>query len=780
MPQPKTKPDWIAFFLLAGMLSMSAWPLAQADWAPCLELLQPTAIVGVLFGVLLARSVFRPLAAHILALGYGAAWIAYASMGYLPRAVGLDTLGEKLIGWGRHIGEWVWLLRQTGVGKDNFIFLLALLIVFWLVGYLAAWNTFRFARVLRVVLPAGLVILVNLYYYGGRAQLSIFLYGYFVFALLYLVRVNLILRERQWQQAQVGFDRDDVRGSFLRGGTVVTAMAIVVAWAAPQLAVVPQAADLWQQLSKPIRSLEDGFNRIFSALESEAPAYANPFGRTLGFCGPRSLGDTVMMDVFVHPTADNAHELARYWRGGTYDVYTANGWRSSQSDSFVFYPNATPLDTPDAQRAPVKQTFTFYFPRSSLLIAAAQPAFFSREAEADARLVTLASAGVSAGRVYVDPSFVFSRDALRAGDTYDAISSLSTADVNLLRAAGTQYPDWIANRYLQLPDDFPQRVKDLAQQIVAEAGSANPFDQISTLEAWLRRNIGYSDKIQGPAAGQDGVEYVLFESHAGYCDYYASALATMARSLGIPARVAVGYARGEYDAETNTYRVREREAHSWVEVYFPNYGWIEFEPTASQPQIARPIAAEGAVAPPRPLPTRTANEADNLDRLNRLEELENEAEIARLNRGLLSDMLPVWLLAAVSVIVLGAVFAAGAIYVVENRGLRDLPGAQWAYARLARLARWLRVDLHAHQTPYEQAALLNAAAPEAGGAIDTIAGDFVREIYARDSSAGDRARLIWRNTHLRLWLVGLKRRILATIRQRRRHAFSGWRWPRRM
>ena len=780
MPQSKTNPDWVAIFLLAGMLSMSAWALAQADWAPGLELIQPTAIVAVLLGVLLARSVFRPLTAHILALGYGAAWIAYASMGYLPRAVGLDTLGEKLVAWGRHIGEWVWLLRQTGVGKDNFVFLLALLIVFWLIGFLAVWNTFRVARVLRVVLPAGLVILVNLYYYGGRAQLSIFLYAYFVFALLYLVRVNLILREREWQQARVGFDRDDVRGSFLRGGSIVTAMAVVAAWAAPQLAVVPQAADLWQQLSKPIRSLEDGFNRLFSALESEGPAYTNPFGRTLGFGGPRSLGDTVMMDVFVHPTADNAHELARYWRGGTYDVYTANGWRSSESDSFVFYPNATPLDTPHAQRAPVKQTFTFYFPRTSLLIAAAQPVFFSREAEADARLVTLASAGVSAGQVYVDPSFVFSRDALRAGDTYDAISSLSTADVSLLRAAGTQYPDWIATRYLQLPDNFPQRVKDLAQQIVAEAGATNPFDQASTLEAWLRRNIGYNDKIQGPAAGQDGVEYVLFESRAGYCDYYASALATMARSLGIPARVAVGYARGEYDAETNTYRVREREAHSWVEVYFPNYGWIEFEPTSSQPQIARPIAAEGVVAAPRPLPTPAASDADNLDRLNRLEELENEAEMARLNRSLLSDLLPAWLLAALSVIALGAVFAAGAVYVVENRGLRNLRGARWAYARLARVANWLRVDLLPHQTPYEQAALLNQAAPETGDAIDVIAGDFVRETYARDSSGADRARLTWRKTHRRLWLVGLKRRSLDALRKRPRLAFPRRRFPGRM
>ena len=776
MTQTKSRPDWVTVLLLALMLTMTAWTVAQADWAPGLELLQTTAIAGLLLGVLLSGSSFRSLTAHVLALGYGAAWIGFTSIAYLPRAVGLTMLNDQIAAIGRHIGEWVWLLMRTGVGKDNFMFLLALMMVFWLVGYLAAWSTFRITRVMRSVLPAGLVILINLYYYGGRAQLSIFLYGYFICVLLYLVRVNLILREREWQMSRVGFDRDDVRGSFLRGGSIVTAVAVVAAWITPELAPMPQVEDLWTRLSKPIRSIEDGFNRMFSALEGSGPAMVNPFGRTLGFAGPRNLGDTVMMDVYVEETPDNSSALARYWRAGTYDLYTTNGWRSLDSDTFVFSQNTDPLTTPYLQRVNVKQTYIMYFPRTSLLIATSQPVYFDRDAEADAQLVTQAASGVSGGKVLVDPSFVYSRDALRAGDTYEAISALSTAEVSLLRTAGTQYPAWIADRYLQLPDDFPQRVKDLAEQIVTDARATNSFDQAVALESWLRSNIVYDDKIPGPRPGQDGVDYVLFESRAGYCDYYAAAMATMARSLGMPARVAVGYAKGEFDFASRSYRVRERDAHSWVEVYFPNYGWIEFEPTSAQPQIARPVPSGESVVAPTPAPELGPDEQDPRRR-DILDNFENDQLQAGANRGLLGSTIPDWLLLAVGLVALGAVFTAGTVYMFENRGLRHLAGAKWAYARLVRLARWLRVDLHAHQTPYEQAALLRTAAPENHAEIDDIAGDYVRETFAHDDSGMDRSRLIWRRVHTRLWWVGLKRRVFATIERRRHPDFLKLRFP---
>jgi len=329
-----------------------------------------------------------------------------------------------------------------------------------------------------------------------------------------------------------------------------------------------------------------------------------------------------------------------------------------------------------------------------------------------------------------------------------------------------------------LPANFPQRVKDLARQIVSDAGATNSFDQASALEAWLRTHIDYNDKIEGPQLGQDGVDYVLFESRAGYCDYYAAAMVTMARSLGMPARVAVGYARGEYDAKSDTYRVRERDAHAWVEVYFPAYGWVEFEPTAAQPLIARPVSADDqALAEPTPASTPSGDVSD-IERRNRFEELEGEQLPPDSIAGL-GNAIPAWLLAAIGMLALGVVAVFGAVYVVENRGLRHLQGAKWAYARLVRLARWLRVDLGAHQTPYEQATLLRDAAPETREAIDSIADDFVRETFARDPSGASRARQVWQNTHFRLWLAGLRRRVLGFIARYRRPDFLKRRFPNR-
>jgi transglutaminase-like putative cysteine protease len=778
MIQSRSRIDFGTLLLLALLLAMAAYTISSSDWAPGLDLLQPTSLAGLLMGTLLTRTRFQRLPAHLLALGYGAAWIGFVSIAHLPREPLAPGLTGQIAALAKHIGEWVWLLLNTGVGKDNFMFLLSLMAVFWLLGYLAAWYTFKLTRVLRVVLPPGLVILVNLYYYGGQRQLSVFLYLYFIFALLYVARVYFTTREREWQRARVGYD-SDVRGSFVRGGSIVTLVAVLAAWFVPEVAPMPQFEDLWRQISKPIRSIEDSFNRIFSTLQGEGPALANPFGRTLGFAGPRDLGNTVMMDVYVRRSKDNASALARYWRAGTFDVYTSNGWINSDTEAYVYRPNTDPLPTSYLLRSNVEQTFTFYFPLTSQLLALSQPVYFNREAEADARLLT-ATDGLNGQLLLIDPSYVIARDPLRSGDSYDAVSAVSIADVETLRQAGANYPTWVRDSYLQLPDSFPQRVKDLARQIVTEANATNPFDQATALESWLRRNVTYNERIDGPRPGQDGVDYVLFESRAGYCDYYASAMATMARSLGIPARVAVGYARGTYESAGDVYRVRQREAHSWVEVFFPDYGWIEFEPTTAQPLINRPIEARGdgpEIEPPL-APTPVFREDDLLERLRAAEAdtLFNQGNFATT---LLTQVLPGGVIVLASTAAVLAVVATVTMYAVENYGLRRLRGTQWAYARLVRLARWLRVDLRAYQTPFEQATLLGHAAPATQTEIDAIAGDYVRETFGRDDSGADHARSIWQRVRLRLWWVGLKRRVRGSLARYQRPRLLRLRFPRR-
>jgi hypothetical protein len=112
------------------------------------------------------------------------------------------------------------------------------------------------------------------------------------------------------------------------------------------------------------------------------------------------------------------------------------------------------------------------------------------------------------------------------------------------------------------------------------------------------REYEYNEQIEAPPEGVDRVDYFLFEMKEGYCNYYASSLAVMARSVGIPARVAAGYVQGDYEKDIQAYRVREHHSHAWVEVYLPRFGWVEFEPTANEPVLVRPRSADSSNSTP--------------------------------------------------------------------------------------------------------------------------------------------------------------------------------------
>jgi hypothetical protein len=131
----------------------------------------------------------------------------------------------------------------------------------------------------------------------------------------------------------------------------------------------------------------------------------------------------------------------------------------------------------------------------------------------------------------------------------------------------------------------------LAQEIGGDA--ATPYDAVLAVTSYLRNNIEYTETVPALPPDQELVDWFLFDLKQGFCNYYATAEVVLLRSLGIPARLAVGYAEGEALEVTPAYMVRQRDSHAWPEVYFPGIGWVEFEPTVSQPDILRLTGAEG-------------------------------------------------------------------------------------------------------------------------------------------------------------------------------------------
>ena len=223
-----------------------------------------------------------------------------------------------------------------------------------------------------------------------------------------------------------------------------------------------------------------------------------------------------------------------------------------------------------------------------LIFAPPQPQQVSVPVNADIRLVPnpddesqpFRAVSLLRSRVRIDPE---------AG--YNVVSAISEASPAALRKDTGPYPAWVTERFLQLPGSVPDRVKGLAAEITANTDSA--YDKANAIEKYLR-TYKYNQGIAAPPGGQDGVDYFLFDVKEGYCDYYASAMVVMLRSVGVPARFVVGYTPGqlkptnEQNDEGDQYRILERNAHAWPEVYFPSYGWVQFEPTASEPLLAPP------------------------------------------------------------------------------------------------------------------------------------------------------------------------------------------------
>jgi transglutaminase-like putative cysteine protease len=209
----------------------------------------------------------------------------------------------------------------------------------------------------------------------------------------------------------------------------------------------------------------------------------------------------------------------------------------------------------------------------------------------------------NAQRVYIQSRSLYltgdgtivSSTSMGAGTVYTVVSEDNAATAEQLRAATVSAvtsltPDQ-KSRYTQRPHSYT-RVAELARQITAGIGSTESsdsftYDKVEAIEAWMSSHIRYTTDIPPLAPGQDAVDSFLFGSRRGYCEQISTATVVMLRSLGIPAREAVGYVPGSYDPITDLYQVQAKDAHAWVQVWFPGYGWQNFDPTADVP-LANP------------------------------------------------------------------------------------------------------------------------------------------------------------------------------------------------
>ncbi|MFD0696906.1 DUF4129 domain-containing transglutaminase family protein [Paenibacillus sp. GCM10027628] len=284
-----------------------------------------------------------------------------------------------------------------------------------------------------------------------------------------------------------------------------------------------------------------------------------------------SLGGPLQSDSSIVFTAKTP-ELT-YWRGESKSLYDGKGWTSTEQISEPFISSDhTASGTTIAQevlwssKSPDKQLF---YGGSLLHIEGLlndKGSYLSPDI-----VVANSMTGKVALPEISDPlSF------------YKIIVQPVHADPALLSSDSDSYPAAIRDAYLQLPDTLPRTVRGLAEQVTAAATS--PYAKAVAVEQYLRSNYTYSlEKPTHPTRNEDFVSHFLFVDRTGYCDHFSTSMVVMLRSVGVPARWVKGFAPGTQQAvgedRMKEVIVRNQDAHSWVEVYFPSAGWVPFEPT---------------------------------------------------------------------------------------------------------------------------------------------------------------------------------------------------------
>ncbi len=580
--------DITSLLLLIVILTTVCVRLVITQWTNNLSITVSVMYLGLLTGLALGFSNFNKIRSFLFSTYYGIFVVFWQLSLTFNHNI---PWHERLIIINNRIGLTLTYLWERKPVPDNLFFLLLMSIVFWIISTHAGFTLIRYADPWKIIIPSGIGIVILHSYDSFIARKIWYLVVYLFFSLILIIRL-VYLRQRQKWQSENTHIPSNISAIFSRIAIVATLMLLILVWVAPVEAKSFQAAvNAWEQIKQPFKEIRENLENAFASLQSSVGIIPEFYSSNLNLGQGVSLSDNQIFTVLTPANPPSGTRF--YWRVRVYETYEKGQWTSIASNIIKVNPENNELQFPEEPKRKPGE-FSFYFttirPIASLFLAP-QPLWVSMPAQAELSYNPDNTVDILAIKAIPN---------LAAGTSYEVRSSLSGATIHAMRNAGEDYPDWVTERYLQLPDSITQRTRDLALQITD--GQKTPYDKVNAITNYLRTTIKYTETVPKLPAHQELVDWFLFDLHEGFCNYYATSQVILLRSLGIPARLAVGYAQGELQGLSGTYNVKQRDAHAWPEVYFPGLGWVEFEPTSSQPMLVRPSGET-----PRTIPTPSEN-----------------------------------------------------------------------------------------------------------------------------------------------------------------------------
>ena len=692
--------DWLTFGAAMVTFLCVAFSIQQANWVPRMPAILPAVVSGLLIGLFAARVRFSALLIQPVALALGLGIVVLAATSYADGV----TFSERFADFRLRMDEWFAVVRAGDISNDNLPFVALVHAAAWLAAYLGAWSIFRWHNAWLAILPGGVVLLANISFLRGHPSgaFVIFTFG----AIMLMSRLHIQKSQARWKRQGVEYP-EWMSLNAINFTLILTVVLIVGAWRIPLGTQAAAAQGIFDKIVSPATGQSESLVRLFHNIDSRKGARLHTFGATLPIQGNVKLGTKQLLEV-------NSGEGGLI-RATSYDEYTGNGWKAGDRD------------TKRVEGSEVAQTDDATGRYKDRTVAILRVKILDPES-------TILSPGIPLGSnvpsiIETPKGFegdierVRSRRGLDTNDTYNSIGSESRATVAALSAAGSDYPEWVKQRNLQLPKNLPTRVSDEARRIAAAA--KNPYAAAVAIQDYLR-SFPYDLTVESPPAGRDTVDFLLFDLKRGYFDYQATAMAVMLRTLGIPSRVAVGYVLDPSEAVETKYLVRKDDAYAWVEVFFPGYGWINFNPTQDKP--AGGAGGIGQIGKTGGLDDPGLFE-DPLG-LEGLGGLTPDAAAAISEQPVDARHVPwqlIWILSALLAV---AALAAVAGRMAWNWGLGDLDGRAKLWAKTQRLASLGGLGAGAAETPREWSRRMGSAVERETEAI-SLARAFEESRYGR-------------------------------------------------
>ena len=706
---------WFALPIYLVVISMYPLSLQHADWVEISEQFWWVAMLGVLVGTVIGNGRMRFQRAILAGSTIGMLTITLSTT--FASTAGA-TFNEKLTHLAILVNNWITQVLAGEAASDPTVFVLFLGASVWCATFVGSFILARNGRIWDAVIFNGACLVINV----SVALTNLYpdLIVFTLAVLVLLVRIHIVNLQERWVRQNI-VPSGEMDWRLLRGGLTWTAVLVIMSLVTPRVGAAEVLNGAWSTFEGPYHSVEAEWQRFFAGVSGPSRLRGVSFSDSIRLGQAPNLGDRVIMTV----DAPSGH----FWRAVTYDFYTGAGWRTTESDK------ADKITLPTTDREKFEARFDIIVPHSNILFAANEP----QKADVPYQFYT------GSDKTYSTSLHALNRS--QAAGTYTVTSLVSVADKQTLRKVAATYPDYIKAKYLQLPSTLPQRVKNLAHQLMDDV--PNAYDRAEKLETILRNPpYSYSAQVKATPAGRDPVDYFLFDLKQDFCEYFASAMVVMLREVGIPARLVEGFTTGTYDTASGSFVVREQDAHAWVEVYFPQYGWIEFEPTPSQPPFPRPDAAiapgDGSSLPSGGDGTGDANDPN---RPNRAEDDLNAGD----EGGAFSGDSVVAAVRSIdprpALAFLGFLLVLLALAVARfNWRFRRYGPIESAWGKTKLLASYVGYPPHPSQTTYEFASSLGAAIPETHEPVESLARSRVLERYSpqgADDDAQEAAVTAW-------------------------------------